>query len=58
MAKALKLDDAVELEIEAMLDEQMTCVASDKLGKAIAFRSVQMVAILNFVKASSLKDYL
>lgn len=30
----LKLADDVELEIEAMLDEAMTCVASDKLGKA------------------------
>ncbi|TMP28629.1 phosphoglucosamine mutase [Pseudoalteromonas rubra] len=29
-----KLPDEVELEIEAMLDEPMTCVASDKLGKA------------------------
>ncbi|WP_105168732.1 phosphoglucosamine mutase [Pseudoalteromonas sp. T1lg23B] len=30
----LKLADSVELEIEAMLDEDMTCVASEKLGKA------------------------
>ncbi|WP_404340589.1 phosphoglucosamine mutase [Pseudoalteromonas mariniglutinosa] len=30
----LKLADDVELEIEAMLEEPMTCVASDKLGKA------------------------
>ena len=32
--RGLKLDDKVELEIEAMLDEPMTCVESDKLGKA------------------------
>lgn len=37
--QGLKLDDAVELEIEAMLDEQMTCVASDKLGKATRLAS-------------------
>ncbi|OHU87629.1 MULTISPECIES: phosphoglucosamine mutase [Pseudoalteromonas] len=30
----LKLADSVELEIEAMMDEDMTCVASEKLGKA------------------------
>lgn len=29
-----KLDDALELEIEAMLDEEMTCVSSKLLGKA------------------------
>jgi len=29
-----KLPDAVELEIEAALDEPMNCVASDKLGRA------------------------
>ena len=32
--RGLKLADEVELEIEAMMDEPMTCVASDKLGKA------------------------
>jgi phosphoglucosamine mutase len=30
----LKLADSVELEIEAMMDEEMTCVSSEKLGKA------------------------
>ncbi|HEY9101292.1 phosphoglucosamine mutase [Chitinimonas sp.] len=30
----LKLDDAVELEIEAELDKPMTCVTADELGKA------------------------
>lgn len=30
----LKLADSVELEIEAMLDDKMTCVPSEKLGKA------------------------
>ncbi|GAB3243362.1 phosphoglucosamine mutase [Chitinimonas naiadis] len=30
----LKLDDAVELEIEAELDKPMTCVEADELGKA------------------------
>ncbi|WP_026375119.1 phosphoglucosamine mutase [Aestuariibacter salexigens] len=29
-----KLDDDIELAIEAMMDKPMTCVASDKLGKA------------------------
>ena len=33
-SRGLKLPDEVELEIEAMMDEPMTCVASDKLGKA------------------------
>lgn len=33
-SRGLKLPDDVELEIEAMMDEPMTCVASDKLGKA------------------------
>lgn len=33
-ANGTKLPDAVELEIEAMLDEPMTTVASDQLGKA------------------------
>ncbi|MFC3032230.1 phosphoglucosamine mutase [Pseudoalteromonas fenneropenaei] len=32
--KGTKLPDEVELEIEAMLEQTMTCVASDKLGKA------------------------
>ncbi len=30
-----KLDDEVELAIEAMLDQPMTCVAADKFGKAM-----------------------
>ncbi|MDC8830907.1 phosphoglucosamine mutase [Alteromonas gilva] len=30
-----KLDDGIELEIEAMMDKPMTCVASNKLGKAV-----------------------
>ena len=29
-----KLDDDIELAIEAMMEQPMTCVASDKLGKA------------------------
>lgn len=29
-----KLDDSIELAIEAMMDEPMVCVASDQLGKA------------------------
>lgn len=29
-----KLDDDIELSIESMMDQPMTCVASDKLGKA------------------------
>jgi len=33
-AEGTKLPDEVELKIEAMLDEPMTTVASDKLGKA------------------------
>lgn len=33
-ADGLKLPDSVELEIEAMLDQPMTCVASENLGKA------------------------
>ncbi len=37
--QGLKLDDEVELQIEAMLDEPMTCVASDKLGKATRLSS-------------------
>ncbi|CCQ11656.1 Phosphoglucosamine mutase [Pseudoalteromonas luteoviolacea B = ATCC 29581] len=32
--KGTKLADDVELEIEAMLDQTMTCVESEKLGKA------------------------
>ncbi len=31
--QGLKLPDEVELEIEALLDEPMTCVSSEKLGK-------------------------
>lgn len=33
-ADGFKLDDDIELAIEAMMDEPMTCVESDKLGKA------------------------
>ena len=33
-ANGFKLDDDIELSIEKMMDEEMTCVASDKLGKA------------------------
>ncbi|CAD5277259.1 phosphoglucosamine mutase [Alteromonas sp. 38] len=33
-ADGFKLDDDIELAIEDMLDKPMTCVASDKLGKA------------------------
>ncbi len=33
-ADGMKLPDEVELEIESMMDQPMTCVASDKLGKA------------------------
>ena len=34
-ANGFKLDDSIELAIEAQMKEPMTCVASDKLGKAI-----------------------
>ncbi len=33
-ADGFKLDDDIELAIEEMLEQPMTCVASDKLGKA------------------------
>lgn len=33
-SSGFKLDDDIELAIEAMMDQPMTCVASDKLGKA------------------------
>ena len=33
-ATGYKLDDDIECQIEAMMDQPMTCVASDKLGKA------------------------
>ncbi len=33
-ADGFKLDDDIELAIEAMMDEPMTCVPSEKLGKA------------------------
>ncbi|QPG04388.1 phosphoglucosamine mutase [Salinimonas marina] len=33
-ADGFKLDDDIELAIEAMMDQPMECVASDKLGKA------------------------
>ena len=33
-AQGFKLDDDIELAIEDMLERPMTCVASDKLGKA------------------------
>jgi phosphoglucosamine mutase len=32
-----KLDDAIELEIEAMMDEPLTCVSSERMGKAKRF---------------------
>ena len=32
--EGLKLPDDVELQIEAMIDEPLTCVEPDKLGKA------------------------
>ncbi|WP_100640920.1 phosphoglucosamine mutase [Alteromonas facilis] len=34
-ANGFKLDDSIELAIEAQMKQPMTCVASDKLGKAI-----------------------
>lgn len=34
-ADGFKLDDSIELAIEAQMKQPMTCVASDKLGKAI-----------------------
>lgn len=34
-SNGFKLDDEVELAIEAMLDQQMECVAADKFGKAV-----------------------
>lgn len=34
-ANGFKLDDDVELAIEAMLDKPMECVAADKFGKAV-----------------------
>ncbi|MFC3093604.1 phosphoglucosamine mutase [Alteromonas sediminis] len=34
-SKGFKLDDDIEAAIEAMMDQPMSCVASDKLGKAI-----------------------
>jgi phosphoglucosamine mutase len=40
-SKGTKLPDEVELKIEAMLDEPMTIVASDKLGKAERVRDVR-----------------
>jgi phosphoglucosamine mutase len=36
-----KLPDAVELEIEAAIDQPMGCVASDKLGRATRLRDAQ-----------------
>lgn len=33
-ANGFKLDDDIETAIESLIDEPMTCVASDKLGKA------------------------
>jgi phosphoglucosamine mutase len=33
-ADGFKLDDDIEIAIEKMMDQPMTCVASDKLGKA------------------------
>jgi phosphoglucosamine mutase len=34
-ANGFKLDDSIELAIEAQMNQPMTCVASDQLGKAI-----------------------
>ncbi|MFT4940438.1 MAG: phosphoglucosamine mutase [Paraglaciecola sp.] len=34
-SNGMKLDDDIELAIEAQMDKPMSCVASDKLGKAI-----------------------
>ncbi|WP_299079220.1 phosphoglucosamine mutase [uncultured Paraglaciecola sp.] len=34
-ADGMKLDDDIEIAIEAMMDKPMECVASDKLGKAV-----------------------
>ncbi len=34
-ADGMKLDDDIEIAIEAQLDKPMQCVASDKLGKAV-----------------------
>ncbi|MFT6284717.1 MAG: phosphoglucosamine mutase [Arenicella sp.] len=34
-ADGMKLDDAIEIAIEAQMDKPMECVASDKLGKAV-----------------------
>ena len=36
-----KLPDAVELEIEAAIDQPMGCVSSDKLGRATRLRDAQ-----------------
>ncbi|WP_416305231.1 phosphoglucosamine mutase [Neptunicella sp. SCSIO 80796] len=33
-ADGMKLDDDIEIAIEAMMEQEMVCVASDKLGKA------------------------
>ncbi|MCS0612660.1 phosphoglucosamine mutase [Massilia kyonggiensis] len=36
-----KLPDAVELEIEEMIDQPMGCVSSEKLGRAVRLRDAQ-----------------
>jgi phosphoglucosamine mutase len=40
-AHGTKLPDAVELEIEAMIDQPMGCVSSEKLGRATRLRDAQ-----------------
>lgn len=37
-ASGFKLDDDIELAIEEMMEKPMTCVASDKLGKAMRIK--------------------
>ncbi|MCF6437908.1 phosphoglucosamine mutase [Pseudoalteromonas luteoviolacea] len=51
-----KLDDAVELEIEAMLDEPMTCVPSEQLGKARRLDSASG-RYIEFCKSQFPKEY-
>ncbi|KID58456.1 phosphoglucosamine mutase [Pseudoalteromonas luteoviolacea] len=51
-----KLDDSVELEIEAMLDEPMTCVPSEQLGKARRLDSASG-RYIEFCKSQFPKEY-
>ncbi|KZN62634.1 phosphoglucosamine mutase [Pseudoalteromonas luteoviolacea CPMOR-1] len=51
-----KLDDSVELEIEAMLDEPMTCVPSELLGKARRLDSASG-RYIEFCKSQFPKEY-